>query len=83
MKMSRPQKNEATSPLPLDALIQANDLVRAIQNSFEHADETEHAVTGLHFKNYTIIVRKRVGFTWIVECKFRPGKENQIKGEIK
>jgi hypothetical protein len=52
--------------------INPKHLVKAILNSLEHCDETAHAVTGLHFPNYTIIVRKRREFCWYIECKFKP-----------
>ena len=46
-------------------------LLQAIENSLEHNDETAHGITGLHFENYTIIVRRKQGLCWLVECRFK------------
>jgi hypothetical protein len=56
-------------------------LLLALRNSLEHSDETAHGVTGLTFKNYTIKVRKKQDFCWIVDCKFkkRDAEQNNQK----
>jgi len=61
-------KKSATPKNPINP----KHLMKAILNSLEHCDETAHAVTGLHFPHYTIIVRKRKEFSWYIECKFKP-----------
>ena len=58
----------------LKGIIDPEHLVQAISNSLEHSDETDHGTTGLHFKNYSIIVQKRKGFCWTIECKFKRGE---------
>jgi hypothetical protein len=60
----------------LKDLIDPEHLLQAIQNSLEHGDETAHGITGLHFRNYTIVVHKRKGFCWLVECKFKRGERD-------
>jgi hypothetical protein len=62
------------SPLTLSKIIDPEHLLQAIQNSLEHCDETAHGITGLHFKNYTIIVHKRKGLSWLIELKFKRGE---------
>ena len=57
----------------LNGVIDPEHLLQAINNSLEHSDETAHGITGLHFKNYSIIVHKRKGFCWYIECKFKCG----------
>jgi hypothetical protein len=66
--------NDDKGPSTLKDLIDPEHLLQAIQNSVEHGDETAHGITGLHFKNYTIIVRKRKGFSWYIELKFKRGE---------
>lgn len=67
--------NRDTSRLTMRGIIDPEHLLRAIQNSLEHGDETAHGTTGLHFKHYTIIVHKRKGlFSWNIECKFKRGE---------
>ena len=66
---------------PLVSLVDPLHLLQAIKNSFDHSGETEHGVTGLHFENYTIIVRKKTGFIWSIECKFRSSTKQSAKGE--
>jgi len=55
----------------LKGIIDPEHLLQAIENSLEHSDETTHGVTGLVFKRYSITVRKKSGFSWSVECRFR------------
>jgi len=61
-------------PLTLKGVINPEHLLQAIENSLEHGDETAHGITGLHFKDYTITVHKRKGFSWLIECKFKRGE---------
>jgi hypothetical protein len=60
--------------LTLSKIIEPEHLVQAIANSLEHSDETTHGTTGLTFKGYTIIVHKRKGLSWYIECKFKRGE---------
>jgi len=60
-------------PLTLKGMIKPEHLLQAIDNSLEHSDETDHGTTGLHFKKYSIIVHKRKGFSWTIECRFKFG----------
>ena len=69
--------------LTLSKIIEPEHLVQAIANSLEHSDETTHGTTGLTFKDYTIIVHKRKGLAWFIECKRKwretdPGIPNVI-----
>jgi hypothetical protein len=64
------------SPLKLSKIIDPEHLLQAIQNSLEHSEETAHGITGLHFKNYTIIVRKRKGLSWYIELNFKRGERD-------
>lgn len=52
-------------------MIEPEHLLQAIDNSLEHSDGTAHGTTGLHFKKYSIIVHKRKGFCWTIECNFK------------
>jgi hypothetical protein len=52
-------------------MIDAEHLLQAIQNSIEHSHQTAHRVTGLYFKYYEIIVHKRKGMGWYVECRLK------------
>lgn len=63
--------DEGTRSSKLKGIIDPEHLLRAIRNSLEHSDETAHGVTGLVFKFYTIIVRKRPRLCWTVECRFK------------
>jgi hypothetical protein len=67
--------NQDDKPLTLEGMISSEHLMRAIENSLRHSGETTHGTTGLHFRNYTIIVRKKKGLSWHIECRFRPGGE--------
>ena len=67
--------NEDKSPLMLKDAIEPEHLLQAIQNSFEHSDETAHGVTGLTFKRYTIKVRMKKWLCWQIECRFKAGGE--------
>ncbi len=58
-------------------IIDPQHLLRAIENSMNHSDETTHGVTGITFENYTITVRKRKEFSWSIECKFKPVEKHQ------
>jgi hypothetical protein len=60
----------------LRGIIDPEHLLQAIRNSLEHSDETAHGVTGLVFKRYTIIVRKRPRLCWTVECRFSKADTN-------
>ena len=57
--------------LTLKGVIDPAHLLQAIENSLSHSDETDHGVTGLTFRNYTITVHKRKGLSWLIECKFK------------
>jgi hypothetical protein len=57
----------------LQGIIDSKHLLQAIENSLKHSGETSHGVTGLTFKRYTITVRKKAGYSWSVECRFRRG----------
>lgn len=61
----------------LKNVIDPEHLVRAIANSLEHSEETSHGVTGLRFKNYSIVVRKKPGLRWLIECKGLSPSERQ------
>jgi hypothetical protein len=61
----------------LNGVIDPEHLLQAIKNSVEHCDENAHGVTGLTFKHYTIVVRKRTGLSWVVECKFKARDTDQ------
>jgi hypothetical protein len=63
-------------PSTLKNLIDPEHLLQAIANSLDHTDETAHGITGLHFKNYMIIVHKRKGLSWYIECKFKRGERD-------
>ena len=58
-------------PVTLKDRIDPAHLLQAIKNSLDHSGDTAHGVTGLVFKRYTIIVRKKAGFCWSVECRFK------------
>ncbi len=60
----------------LNGIIAPEHLLQAIQNALEHSGETAHGMTGLAFKHYTIIVRKKAGLNWAVECRFRKAHTN-------
>ena len=72
--------DEDNCPLTLRVIIDPEHLVRAIQNSLEHSDETAHGITGLHFKDYSIIVHKRKGLCWLIECKRSKSVESRRPG---
>ena len=61
----------------LKNMIDPEHLLQAIKNSVEHCEENAHGVTGLTFKLYTIVVRKRPGLSWVVECKFKARDTDQ------
>lgn len=61
----------------LKDLIEPQHLLRAIENCLAHSGETSHAVTGLTFRRYIIIVRRRKGLSFHIEFKF---KKNGEKG---
>jgi hypothetical protein len=67
----------------LRGIIDPEHLLQAIRNSLEHSDETAHGVTGLVFKRYTIIVRKRPRLCWSVECRFSKADTNLSLQPIK
>jgi hypothetical protein len=58
-------------PATLKDLIAPEHLLQAIDNSLQHSCETSHGVTGLSFKRYTIIVHKKIGLKWFIECRSR------------
>jgi hypothetical protein len=58
----------------LKDLIDPEHLLQAIANSLDHSAETSHGITGLYLKDYRIIVRKRKGFSWYIELKFKRGE---------
>lgn len=60
--------------MTLKDIVDPGHLVQAVENSFQHSDETAHGVTGLGFKDYLILVRKRKDFGWYIECNFKRGK---------
>jgi hypothetical protein len=60
----------------LKGIIDPKHLLQAIRNSLEHSEETAHGVTGLVFKRYAIIVRKRPRLCWTVECRFSKADTN-------
>jgi hypothetical protein len=60
-----------TRPSKVNGIIDPEHLLQAIENALHHSDETAHGVTGLTFKRYTITVRKKAGFSWSVECRFK------------
>jgi hypothetical protein len=64
---------ENRMPSTLKDMIDPEHLLRAIENSVANSSGTTHGVTGLRFENYTIIVRRKKGFSWLVECKFNAG----------
>jgi hypothetical protein len=57
----------------LNHLVKPEHLLQAIENALAHSGETTHGVTGLRFKKYTILVRQKKGYSWLVECKFKAG----------
>jgi hypothetical protein len=65
------RKLKMSKPIYLKAKFDPAHLLQAIENSLEHHHETSHGVTGLTFKGYTIVVHKRKGFCWQIECKFK------------
>ncbi len=67
-------------PVTLKGTIEPEHLLQAIENSLAHGHETAHGVTGLHFKDYTIIVHKRKGLAWYIECKFKRGERDSLAG---
>jgi hypothetical protein len=69
--------NDDRIPPTLNDTIDPKHLLQAIQNSMQHSDETAHAVTGLHFKDYSILVRKRKGLCWLIKCKRSKSVERQ------
>ena len=64
---------ETDKPVSLKDRIDPAHMLQAIENSFEHHHETAHGMTGITFEHYTIIVRKKPGFRWSVECRFKRG----------
>ena len=66
-------------PSTLKGMIRPEHLLQAIGNSLEHSDETAHGTTGLHFKHYTIVVRKRNGLSWYIECRFKDSNVEREK----
>jgi hypothetical protein len=69
------------SPLIMKELVEPEHLLRAIQNSFEHSDENAHGVTGLTFKQYTIIVRMKKWLCWQIECRLKAGGEMDTRSQ--
>jgi hypothetical protein len=64
--------NSDDSPSALSRIIDPAHLLQAIENSLQHSGETEHGVTGVTFKSYTITVRRKKDLCWSIECKFKP-----------
>jgi nucleoid DNA-binding protein len=69
------------NPISLKGTIQPEHLLKAIENSVAHSDESAHGVTGLHFKNYSIIVHKRKGLCWYIECRLKAGGERDPRSQ--
>lgn len=72
--------NSDDSLSALSRIIDPAHLLQAIENSLQHSGETEHGVTGLTFKNYTITVRRKKNLCWSIECKFKPVPEKTKQG---
>lgn len=62
------------TPPALKAMIDPEHLLKAIENSVSHSSDTSHGTTGLHFERYSIIVRRKKGLCWLIECKPRPAE---------
>jgi hypothetical protein len=60
----------------LKSMIDPEHLLQAIENALRHNDETAHGVTGIKFKRYTITVRRKAGFSWSVERRFKKEDED-------
>jgi hypothetical protein len=64
--------NSDDSPAAISRIIDPAHLLQEIENSLQHSGETEHGVTGLTFKCYTITVRRKKNLCWSIECKYKP-----------
>jgi hypothetical protein len=61
-------------------IVDPEHLLRAIKNLLEHGDETSHGVTGITFKDYTIIVRKRKDLCWCIESQVQTSASGDKAG---
>lgn len=69
--MAYQMAEDGARPLCAEHRIDPAHVAQALHNSLLHSNESAHGVTGLTFKHYTIVVRKKPGLCWVVECKFK------------